>query len=72
MEPVFMICGESAGIAAAQAISENVIVRQIDQGTYQKKLMEYAQRLEWWCRFGIMSSKQVDCSIIAPDIPKGW
>jgi len=47
MEPVFMICGESAGIAAAHAISENVSVQQIDQVAYQKTLLEYGQRLEW-------------------------
>lgn len=33
MKPVFMICGEFAGIAAANA-SENVSVQQMDQATY--------------------------------------
>ena len=46
MEPVFMICGESAGIAAAQAIDQNVSVQNIDQSRYQKKLISMGQILE--------------------------
>jgi hypothetical protein len=47
MEPVFMICGESAGIAAAQAIDQNVSVQNIDQSQYQKKLISVGQILEY-------------------------
>ncbi len=46
MEPVFMICGESTGIAAVQAIDENVSVQNIDQARYQKKLQSLGQVLD--------------------------
>jgi hypothetical protein len=47
MEPVFMICGESAGIAAAQAIDQHVAVQKIDQALYRKKLIGAGQILEY-------------------------
>lgn len=47
MEPVFMICGESAGVAAVQAINENVSVQKIDQVQYLKKLRSLGQILEY-------------------------
>lgn len=47
MEPVFMICGESAGIAAAQAINENRPIQDIDMKIYMNKLIEKGQRLNW-------------------------
>lgn len=47
MEPVFMICGESAGIAAAQAIDEKSFVQDINMGVYLNKLKEARQRLTW-------------------------
>lgn len=47
MEPVFMICGESAGIAAAQAIDENVSVQQIDKARYTAALEKAGQKLTW-------------------------
>jgi hypothetical protein len=47
MEPVFMICGESAGIAASQAIKEKCFVQDIDQDTYHQRLMEKGQQLSW-------------------------
>jgi len=47
MEPVFMICGESAGIAAVQAMDENVAVQDINMERYIKKLKEAGQRLSW-------------------------
>ncbi len=47
MEPVFMICGESAGIAAAQAIDQCVSVQKIDQSQYQKKLISVGQILKY-------------------------
>lgn len=47
MEPVFMMCGESAGIAAAQAIDESVWVQNINSATYKKKLMAKGQIISW-------------------------
>lgn len=47
MEPTFMIVGESAGVAAAQAIDENVSVQNIDMNRFQKRLRELKQRLTW-------------------------
>ncbi len=47
MEPVFMICGESAGIAAVQAISENVSVQDIDQKKFHEQLIAAGQKLTW-------------------------
>ncbi|PQO37333.1 FAD-dependent oxidoreductase [Bremerella cremea] len=47
MEPVFMICGESAGIAAVQAIEEDVPVQEIDMTRYQKSLLAAGQKLTW-------------------------
>ncbi|WP_177195245.1 FAD-dependent oxidoreductase [Parapedobacter indicus] len=47
MEPVFMILGESAGIAASQALRENVRVQDIEMKTYLAKLRAKGQRLEW-------------------------
>lgn len=47
MEPVFMICGESAGIAAAQAIDEQRAVQKIDMKLYLRKLERAGQRLSW-------------------------
>lgn len=47
MEPVFMINGESAGIAAAQAIDEKVSVQNIDQSKYQKRLISAGQILAY-------------------------
>lgn len=45
MEPVFMICGESAGIAAVQALNQGVAVQDIDMGAYMRKLKEAKQIL---------------------------
>ncbi|QDU75370.1 FAD dependent oxidoreductase [Bremerella volcania] len=47
MEPVFMICGESAGIAAAQAIEEDVAVQQINKPKYLAQLQRAGQKLTW-------------------------
>ena len=38
MEPVFMICGESAGISAAQALAEQSAVQDIDTKRSQEAL----------------------------------
>lgn len=46
MEPTFMIIGESAGIAAVQAIQEKVPVQDIDITRYLEKLKVSGQFLE--------------------------
>jgi len=47
MEPVFMICGESAGIAATQAIEQDVAVQQINRPKYLAALKRAGQKLSW-------------------------
>ncbi|MGM0490792.1 MAG: FAD-dependent oxidoreductase [Planctomycetota bacterium] len=47
MEPVFMICGESAGIAACRALAEDTPVQQINMQGYRDALEEAGQVLEW-------------------------
>lgn len=47
MEPVFMICGESAGIAAVQSLAEGKPVQEIDGAAFQRALREAGQKLAW-------------------------
>ena len=47
MEPTYMIMGESAGIAAAQAIEEGKDVQSIDMGRYEAALKQAGQVLRW-------------------------
>ncbi|MCH5372614.1 MAG: FAD-dependent oxidoreductase, partial [Planctomycetes bacterium] len=47
MEPVFMICGESAGIAACHALAENTTVQRIDMRSYREAIERAGQVLEW-------------------------
>lgn len=47
MEPVFMILGESAAIAAVQAIDQNSTVQGIDQTKLQQELLKRQQVLKW-------------------------
>ncbi len=47
MEPVFMICGESAGIAACRALDENTGVQEIDMPAYRQTLEKAGQVLQW-------------------------
>jgi hypothetical protein len=47
MEPVFMICGESAGIAACRALAENTTVQGIDGTRYRAALEKAGQKLTW-------------------------
>lgn len=47
MEPVFMICGESAGIAACQALGEQKAVQKINLEKYLNRLKEVGQKLTW-------------------------
>jgi len=46
MEPVWMILGESAGVAAGMAVRDRVSVQQVDYRQLRKKLLSLNQRLE--------------------------
>jgi hypothetical protein len=45
MEPVFMILGQSAGMAACIAIDDNVCVQDVEYGKLKKRLIANEQRL---------------------------
>jgi hypothetical protein len=45
MEPTFMILGQSAGVAAAQALSRKVTMQEIDYPQLREKLSKQKQRL---------------------------
>jgi hypothetical protein len=47
MEPVFMILGQSAGSAAAMAITEEIAVQDLDYAKLKVKLEQDGQRLSW-------------------------
>lgn len=47
MEPVFMICGESAGIAASHALAEDRTVQKIDMPAFRQALDRAGQVLVW-------------------------
>ena len=47
MEPVFMICGESAGIAACRALQEDSSVQDIDMTAFHDALLAAGQKLSW-------------------------
>jgi hypothetical protein len=47
MEPVFMICGESAGIAACRALAEQTTVQGIDRAAFRAALEKAGQKLAW-------------------------
>ncbi|HNX34289.1 MAG TPA: FAD-dependent oxidoreductase [Kiritimatiellia bacterium] len=47
MEPVFMICGESAGIAACRALAERTGVQAIDRAAFRAALEKAGQKLAW-------------------------
>jgi hypothetical protein len=46
MEPVFMVLGQSAAIAASMAIDTNVPVQKINYTELKNILLENKQRLE--------------------------
>jgi hypothetical protein len=46
MEPVWMILGESAGVAAAMAVREQVPVQRIAHGPRRERLLRLEQRLD--------------------------
>ncbi|MEP7362588.1 MAG: FAD-dependent oxidoreductase, partial [Acidobacteriota bacterium] len=47
MEPVYMILGQAAGIAARMAIDQNVAVQDIDTAALTQKLRAYGAVMEW-------------------------
>jgi len=47
MEPVYMVVGESAGIAAVRAIEEQADVQAIDPAKLQAALLSAGQKLVW-------------------------
>ena len=47
MEPVFCVLGESAGVAASQAIAASKAVQALDVARLQSRLRERGQVLEW-------------------------
>lgn len=47
MEPVFSVLGESAGVAAAQALKVGNEVQKVDVPALQKRLLERGQILAW-------------------------
>ena len=47
MEPTYMPMGESAGIAAVQAIEEGKNVQEIDKAAYRRALLDAGQILQW-------------------------
>ncbi len=47
MEPVWIILGQSAGIAAAQSLQENKAVQEINVPTLQRTLLGLGQKLSW-------------------------
>jgi hypothetical protein len=46
MEPVFMVLGQSAAIAASMAIDKNIAVQKLNYDELQKALVGYQQRLK--------------------------
>jgi hypothetical protein len=46
MEPVFMVLGQSAAIAASVAIDKKATVQDLDYGELKKLLLAFGQRLE--------------------------
>ena len=46
MEPVWMILGESAGVAAALAVKGRLAVQKIDQHRLRSKLLSLGQKLD--------------------------
>jgi hypothetical protein len=76
MEPVFMICGESAGIAAVHAMKENKPVQDIDMPAYRNELLKANQRLAWIKGeanyHGSTSGKLLEFRKVWNKAKKGW
>jgi hypothetical protein len=47
MEPVWVILGQSAGVAAAQSLKENVTVQSVNITSLQKILLTQGQKIAW-------------------------
>ncbi|MEO2047417.1 MAG: FAD-dependent oxidoreductase [Pirellulales bacterium] len=47
MEPVFMVLGQSAATAAAQAIEQSIPIQEIEYSQLKKRLLEDGQILRW-------------------------
>jgi hypothetical protein len=47
MEPVFMVLGQSAATAAAQAVDTNMAVQEIDYAKLRERLLADGQVLDW-------------------------
>ena len=47
MEPVWMILGESAGVAAGLAVKNSINVQDVDYCVLRKKLLEAGQKLDF-------------------------
>jgi hypothetical protein len=47
MEPVFMICGESAGIAACRVLADGGSVQDVDMAALRTELEAAGQKLAW-------------------------
>lgn len=47
MEPVFMMLGQSAGLAAALAIDDDVAVQNVSYAKLRQRLLGAGQKLEW-------------------------
>lgn len=63
MEPVFMICGESAGIAACRALAEKATVQGIDLVAYRAALEKAGQKLVWDAAKDVGPAKEVGYSV---------
>jgi hypothetical protein len=46
MEPVWMILGESAGVAATMAVTDHIPVQRVEYGQLRAKLLDLGQRLD--------------------------
>jgi FAD dependent oxidoreductase len=46
MEPVWMILGESAGVAATMAVTDHIPVQRVEYGQLRGKLLDLGQRLD--------------------------
>jgi len=46
MEPVFMVLGQSAAIAASMAVDNNEPLHQLKYGKLKRQLLDYHQRLK--------------------------
>ncbi len=74
MEPVFCVLGESAGVAAAQAIKAGASVQGLDVQQLQKRLLERGQLIDWTGKTPTPDTKQVEWTSLQDwiDAKPGW